>query len=113
MVERHLSHRSGRGEYKETIKNAGRKLDVSIDAAMPRKKGTKKHYPFQETYAKVVNPTRFQKTKHARVVEAHESTRQRLESSLPKDHEDHIASKGCNSMTRKTWFTSLFLCLKR
>ena len=48
---------------------------------------------------KVVNPTRFQNTKHACIVEAHESTRQRLESSLPKDHEDHIAGKGYNSMT--------------
>ena len=28
-----------------------------------------------------------------------ESTRQRLESSPPKDHEDHIAGKGYNSMT--------------
>ena len=31
-------------------------------------------------------------------MEAHESTRQRVESSLPKDHEDHIAGKGYNSM---------------
>ena len=31
-------------------------------------------------------------------MEAHESTRQRLESSLPKDHEDHIAEKGFNSL---------------
>ena len=28
-----------------------------------------------------------------------ESTRQRLESSLPKDHGYHIASEGYNSMT--------------
>ena len=33
------------------------------------------------------------------IVEAHESTRQRLESSLPKDHEDHIAGKGFTSMS--------------
>ena len=32
-------------------------------------------------------------------MEAHESTRQCLESSLPKDHEDDIAGKGYNSMT--------------
>ena len=38
------------------------------------------------------------KTKHACIVEAHESTRQRLESSLPKDHQDHIAGKGYNSL---------------
>ena len=46
-----------------------------------------------------MNSTRFQKTKRACIVEAHESTRQRLESSPPKDHEDHIAGKGHNSMT--------------
>ena len=39
------------------------------------------------------------KTKHACIVEVHVSTRQRLESSLPKDHDDHIAGKGYNSMT--------------
>ena len=33
------------------------------------------------------------------MVEAHESTRQRLELSLRKDHEHHIAGKGYNSMT--------------
>ena len=32
-------------------------------------------------------------------MEAHEFTRQRLESSLLKDHENHIASKGYNSTT--------------
>ena len=33
------------------------------------------------------------------IVEAHESTRQRLELSLPKDHEDLIAGKGYNLMS--------------
>ena len=37
--------------------------------------------------------------KHPCIVEAHESTRQRLESSLPRNHEDHIAGKGFSSMT--------------
>ena len=32
-------------------------------------------------------------------IEAHGSTGQRLESSLPKDHEDHISGKEHNSMT--------------
>ena len=32
-------------------------------------------------------------------MDTHESTRQRLESSAPKDHEDHIAGKGYYSMT--------------
>ena len=38
-----------------------------------------------------------QKSKHARIVESHESMRKRLEGTLSKDHEDHIAEKGYNS----------------
>ena len=37
------------------------------------------------------------KSKHACIVEAHESTRKRLERALPKDCEDRIAGKGFNS----------------
>ena len=37
---------------KETIKIARRKLEVPMEAAMPCKKGTKKHFPFQEAEAK-------------------------------------------------------------
>ena len=65
-------------------------------AAMPRKKGTKKHFPFQETEAKSCESDKIPETKHACIVEAHESTKQRLELSLPEDHEDHIAGKGYN-----------------
>ena len=36
---------------------------------------------------------------HACIVEAHESTRKRLEGIPPKDHEDHIAGKGFNSLS--------------
>ena len=53
------------------------------------KRGTTKRFGFQETEAK----------SGACFVEAHESTRQRLESSLPEDHEDHIAGEGFTSMT--------------
>ena len=38
------------------------------------------------------------KTKHACVVEADESTRNRLEGTLHKDHEDHVGGKGINSL---------------
>ena len=38
------------------------------------------------------------KTKYACIVEANESTRKRLEGTLQKDHEDHIAGKGINSL---------------
>ena len=36
---------------------------------------------------------------HECIVESHESTRQRVESSQPKYHEDHIAGKGFTSMS--------------
>ena len=39
------------------------------------------------------------KTKYACIVEADESTRKRLEGTLHKDHEDHIAGKGINSLS--------------
>ena len=38
------------------------------------------------------------KTKYACIVEADESTRKRLEGTLHKDHEDHIAGEGINSL---------------
>ena len=39
------------------------------------------------------------KSKHACIVEAHESARKRSESTLPKNHEDQIADKGFNSLS--------------
>ena len=38
------------------------------------------------------------KSKFACVLEASESTRMRMEESLPKNHEDHVAGKGDNSL---------------
>ena len=86
------------GEYKETIKNAGKKLEVPMEAAMPCKKRTKKHFGFQETVARSDQFNVIPKTKHACIVEAHESTRKRLKSSLLKTHEDHNVGNGYNSM---------------
>ena len=43
------------------------------------------------------------KTKYACTVEAHESTRKPLESTLPKDHEDHIAEKRFNPLSHYNW----------
>ena len=41
-------------------------------------------------------------------------TRIRLESSLPKDHEDHMAEKGFNSLSHHDLMhKNLFPCLKR
>ena len=41
------------------------------------------------------------KTRYARIVEAHESKSKRLESTFPRNHDDHIAEK---------WFNSLCHC---
>ena len=75
-------------EYKETIKNARKKLETSVAPAMPCKimkncgsGGSDKN-----------------KTKLACILEANESTRMRVVNSEPHIHEDHIAGKGENSL---------------
>ena len=66
-------------EYKETIKNARKKLETSVAPAMPCKimkncgsGGSDKN-----------------KTKLACILEANESTRMRMGNSEPHNHEDH------------------------
>ena len=75
-------------EYKETIKNARKKLETSVAPAMPCKimkncgsDGSDKN-----------------KTKLACIREANESTRMRMGNSEPHTHVDHIAGKGENSL---------------
>ena len=84
-------------EFKETLKNARRKLEIPMEAAMPCKIRKSQH---RVTCSSTGNC----KTKFACIVEADESTRRRLEGSLPNDHKDHIAG-----ILR----TSLFLCPTR
>ena len=71
-------------EFKETIKNARKKLETSVAPAMPCKimkncgsDGSDKN-----------------KTKLACILEANEFTRMRMGNSIPHHHEDHIAGKG-------------------
>ena len=45
-----------------------------------------------------LHPRRLQNN-HGRIVESHESTKQRVESFQPENHEDHKAGKGFTSMT--------------
>ena len=98
-VERHLFHRSRRwGGYRNHQKRK-EKVGSSNACGNALQKGTKKHSQLQETEATSGESDKLPKTKHACIVEAHESTRQRVESSLPKDHEDHIAGRGYNSVT--------------
>ena len=74
-------------EFKETFKNARKKLETSVAQAMPCKNkncgsgGSNKI-----------------KTKFACILEADESTRMRMENSEPSNHEGHIAGKGENSL---------------
>ena len=79
-------------EFKEIIKNARGKLETPMAPAMPCK--TCKKSKHGETRSK----TDDFKSKFACILEASESTRMRMEESLPKNHEDHIAGKGDNSL---------------
>ena len=72
-------------EFKETIKNARKKLETSNAPAMPCK--IMKKNCGSGASNKV-------KTKLACILEAGESTRLRMGESLPTHHEDHIAGKG-------------------
>ena len=69
-----------------------RKLETPIAPAMPCK--TSKKCKHGETRSK----TNDFKSKFACILEVNESTRMRMEESLPKYHEDHIAGKGDNSL---------------
>ena len=72
-------------EFKETIKNARKKLEKSVAPAM-RCKIMKKNCGSGGSN-KI-------KTRLACILEADESTRLRMGESLPNYHEDHIAGKG-------------------
>ena len=71
-------------EFKETIKNARKKLETSVAPAMPCK------------IMKICGSGASNKikTKLACILEADESTRMRMGNSIPHHHEDHIAGKG-------------------
>ena len=75
-------------EFKETIKNARKKLETSVAPAMPCK------------IMKICGSDASNKikTKLACILEADESTRMRMGNSIPHYHLDHIAGKGENSL---------------
>ena len=75
-------------EFKETIKNARKKLETSIAPAMPCK-------IMKNCRSGASNKI---KTRLACILEASESTRLRMGESLPNHHEDHTAGKGDNSL---------------
>ena len=75
-------------EFKETIKNARKKLETSVAPAMPCN-------TMKNCGSGASNKI---KTKLACILEADESTRLRKGESLPNHHEDHIAGKGDKSL---------------
>ena len=75
-------------EFKETIKNARKKLETSVAPAMPCK-------IVKNCGSGASNKIQ---TKLACILEAYESTRMRMGNSIPHNHEDHIAGKGENSL---------------
>ena len=79
-------------EFKRKMKYARRKLDIPMPAAMPCRLQLHKH---RETCCTVGQ----HKTRYAFIVEAEESTRIRMEGSHSKNHEDHIAGRGINSLS--------------
>ena len=79
-------------EFKRLMKNACRKSDIPMPAAMPCKL---QHGQYRETCRTVGA----HKTKYACIVEADDSMRIRMEESHHKNHEDHIAGKGMNSLS--------------
>ena len=84
-----------------------RKLETPMAPAMPCK--TCKKNKHGETRCK----TDDFKSKFACILEASESTRMRMEESLPTYHEDHIAGRGDNSLQQYNLYTNWFLCHKQ
>ena len=76
-------------EFKETIKNARKKLETSVAPAMPCKIMKKNCGSGGSNKVK---------TRLACILEADDSMRLRMGESLPNHHEDHIAGKGDKSL---------------
>ena len=77
----HLLHGSGRWRAQGDHYEGKKKLDVPMEAALPCKMGTEKcSKELQDTAS---DTTESNKKDMACVVEAHASTRKRLESTLP------------------------------
>ena len=86
-------------EYKDIIKNARRKLETPKAAAMPFKRAFSQASIRKTGISKTGKPkTSDAKTRFSSIAEAHETSRQRIESMTKWIHEEHIAKKGQNSV---------------
>ena len=84
---------------KETIEDARKKLETPMAPAMPCQRSKKCNHG--ETRGKTNEII----SKLACILEASESTRLRMEESLPNYHEDHIAGKEDNSLQHHNFGT--------
>ena len=102
-------------EFQDIIKNVRRKLERHMAAAMQSKR---KPWATCSRVTGALNITNanasenIPKKKFNCIVEAHESTRPRMESSTTKDHEEHIAGTGKIRCRIANWCTSSFQCCK-
>ena len=85
--------------YKGTIKNCMEKVGDPDGSGNALQNGSKEALKKScgKPPARPMNQTKSKR--HACIVEAHESTRKCLESTLPRDHEDGIAETGRNSIS--------------
>ena len=90
-------------EFKETIKNARRKLETPVAPAMPCKISKNNQNWVTRGKSNEI------KSKLACILEASGSTRLRVGESLPNHHEDHIVGKETIHCSVTTWYTNLFL----
>ena len=81
-------------EFENTMKNARKKLETPLESSMPCKalNVTKP----RETCGD--NPDN-QNLRYTWILQAHESGRMRIKETQQRDHEDHIAEKGFNSLS--------------
>ena len=79
-------------EFKETIKNARKKLETPVAPAMPCKMSKNSQNWVTRGKSNEI------KSRLAFILEASESIRLRMGNSLPNRHEDHIAGKRSNSL---------------
>ena len=73
------------------------KLETSMADPMPCKRFMSSRGTGAVNITKVTASGKIPKTRFDCIVEAHESTRPRMESVMKKNREDHIAGKGQNS----------------
>ena len=86
-------------DHTETVKNARIQFGKTSSSSHAVQKISKWHHESGCEGGRL-HPNRFQKTVHECMMESHESTRQRVESSQPKHHEEHhCKQRFFNSMT--------------